>query len=157
LRTFTLLKGQPVFISKTGKAVGVISDLQLSHDGSIQAIVVDVKGLFGRDRHIPVQSVESFGHDGVMITNQDDRHTGFDKSGHYLCHHHGLLGQLLYTTEGEKLGIVEDVYFDENLGTILGYEVSEGFFADLSEGKKVIKTKAPLQFGEDIILIEIDM
>ncbi|MFZ3588272.1 PRC-barrel domain-containing protein [Bacillus sp. DJP31] len=156
MRTFTLLKGLPVYNSKTGKALGVIDDLQLSSDGMIQAIVVDVKGLFGRDRHIPVQNVLSFGQDGVMINDFQVQHTGFDKSSHYLCHQHGLLGQLIYTAEGEKLGIVEDVYFDENLGTILGYEVSVGFFADLSEGKRVIKSNTPLQYGEDIILIDLD-
>jgi uncharacterized protein YrrD len=157
LRTFTLLKGQPVFNVNTGKTVGNVSDIQLSSDGNIDAIVFDVKGLFGRDRHIPVQDVISFGRDGVMIqSDRNQENVGYEKTGHYLCHHHGLIGRLLYTTEGEKLGIVEDVYFDEKLGTILGYEVSEGFFADLSEGKKVVKTSTPLHFGEDIILIEID-
>jgi uncharacterized protein YrrD len=156
LRTFTLLKGQPVFNQKTGKTIGNVSDIKLSNDGTIEAIVIDVKGFFGRDQHIPLQDVLSFGHDGVMVHPQQEVKAGYEKSGHYLFHHHGLIGQLLYTTEGEKLGIVVDVYFDEKMGTIVGYEVSEGFFADLTEGKRVIKTSTPLQFGEDIILIEID-
>jgi uncharacterized protein YrrD len=156
LRTFTLLKGQPVFDVTTGKTIGNIADFKLSDNGRIEAIVTDVKGLFGRDQHISFKDIRSFGNDGVMVQLQNENHSGYEKSGHYLYHHHGLMGQLLYTTEGEKLGMVEDVYFDEKLGTILGYEVSEGFFADLTEGKKVINTSAPLQFGEDIILIEID-
>ncbi|WP_246940688.1 PRC-barrel domain-containing protein [Bacillus pinisoli] len=155
MRTFSLLKGQPVFDSVTGKTIGVVSDLQVSDEGSIEAVIVDVKGFFERDRFIHFNDILSFGKDGVMI-NKETLHTGFTKTNHYLCHHHGLLGQLLYTTEGEKLGIVDDVYFDENLGTIVGYEVSEGFFADLSEGKRVINSKHPLQFGEDIVMIEID-
>ncbi len=157
MRTFNLLKGVPVFNSKTGKALGVVSDLQFTHEGAIQSIVVDSKGIFERDRHISINRILSFGPDGIMVNATNALQTGYDKTSHYFCHNHGLLGQLLYTTEGEKLGIVEDVYFDENLGTILGYEISEGFFADLSEGKRVIKTNAPLQYGEDIILIDLDM
>ncbi|WP_456278173.1 PRC-barrel domain-containing protein [Bacillus sp. AK128] len=156
MRTFTLLKGLPVYQSSTGKAIGIVSDLELTNDGLIKSIVVDVKGLFERDRSIQIDDVTSVGTDGVMIKDVDLHHSGIEKSSHYLCHHQGLLGRLLYSTEGEKLGIVEDVYFDENLGTILGYEVSEGFFADLSEGKKIIKTNHPLQFGEDIVLVEIN-
>ncbi|MBM6619692.1 PRC-barrel domain-containing protein [Bacillus suaedaesalsae] len=157
MRTFTLLKGQPVFNKSTGEIIGHVSDLKLSIEGNIDSIVIDQKGLFGRDRHIPVQDITSFGHDGVMIKpHEESQSVGYDKEGHYLCHGHGLIGQMLFTTEGEKLGIVEDVYFDENLGTIIGYEVSEGFFADITEGKKVVKTANPLQFGQDIILIEIN-
>ena len=155
LRTFSLLKGLPVYISETGKKIGVVSDIQISNEGTIQSIVVDVKGLFERDRHFRIEDVISFGLDGMMIKQQSTPYKS-NRDGHYLNHHHGLIGQLLYTTEGEKLGIIEDVYFDEKLGTILGYEVSEGFFADLSEGKRVINSKTPLQFGEDIVLIEID-
>lgn len=156
LRTFSLLKGLPVYNVKTGKKVGIVSDLRLSDHGSIEAIVIDVKGLFGRDQQIPIQDVLSFGNDGIMVEAQNSFQTGFDKSSHYLYHYQGLIGRLLYSTEGEKLGIVEDVYFDEKLGTIIGYEISEGFFADISEGKRVIKTNSPLQFGKDITLIEID-
>ncbi|KAA0549569.1 photosystem reaction center subunit H [Bacillus sp. BGMRC 2118] len=157
LRTFTLLKGQPVFNKNSGEIIGHVSDLKLSTEGTIDSIVIDQRGLFGRDKHIPVQDITSFGHDGVMIQPQESHSVGYDKESHYLCHGQGLIGQLLFTTEGEKLGIVEDVYFDEQLGTIIGYEVSEGFFADITEGKKVVKTTNPLQFGQDIILIEINM
>lgn len=157
LRTFTLLKGQPVVYLNTGKIIGHVSDLKFSPEGNIESIVIDQKGLFGRDRHIPVQDIASFGNDGVMIQPHEETHSvGYEKDSHYLCHGHGLLGRIIYTTEGEKLGIVEDVYFDENLGTIVGYELTEGFFADITEGKKVVKTTNPLQFGQDIILIEID-
>jgi uncharacterized protein YrrD len=155
LRTFTLLKGLPVYDSSSGKAAGIVSDLEISNNGLVKSVVVDMKGLFERDRLISVDDVVSFGTDGVMIKKLNTLSSGFEKKNHYFCHQ-SLLGKLLYSKEGEKLGIIEDVYFDSNLGTILGYEVSEGFFADLSEGKKIIKTNNPIQFGEDIILIEID-
>ncbi|MBM7660714.1 uncharacterized protein YrrD [Bacillus mesophilus] len=156
MRTFTLIKGMPVYDSSTGKALGVVSDLMVSNEGVIRAVMLDVKGLFERDRLISIDKVLSIGTDGVMLEDRSSLQSGIvEEPDHFLCDH-DLVGKLLFTKEGEKLGIVDDVYFDANLGTILGYEVSEGFFADLSEGKKNVKTNHPLQFGEDIVLIEID-
>ncbi|MFD1736691.1 PRC-barrel domain-containing protein [Bacillus salitolerans] len=156
MRTFSLIKGLPVFHNKTGKYMGTIRDLLLSNKGDIQSIVVDGKGLFHPDHLIDFNHIISFGQDGVMIHEHLEQLKRKKAESYYLSHHHGLLGRDLYSTEGERLGIIDDVYFDEKLGTILGYEVSEGFFADIAEGKKVIPTKNPLQFGEDIIQIEID-
>jgi uncharacterized protein YrrD len=155
LRTFSLLKGLPVVDINIGKILGKVSDLTLSDNGEVKSLIVEPKRLFNRKRTINLLNISSFGHDGVMV-NSRNLSINSKKDNHYLCHYHGLLGKWLYSTEGEKLGILNDVYFDENLGTILGYEVSEGFFADISEGKKIIYTSSPLQFGEDMILIELD-
>ena len=66
-----------------------------------------------------------------------------------------LSGRPLLTSEGEKLGLVEDVYFMEELGTIVGYEVTEGLIADIKEGRKVVKTEHPLTIGKDILVIQL--
>ncbi len=58
--------------------------------------------------------------------------------------------------EGEKLGIVEDVYFQEELGTIVGYECTDGFFSDLKEGKRVVKTDEPPAIGKDTIIVNVE-
>jgi uncharacterized protein YrrD len=50
----------------------------------------------------------------------------------------------LLTAEGEKLGLLEDVYFLEEVGTIVGYEVTEGLVADLVEGRRVVKSNSKL-------------
>ena len=47
---------------------------------------------------------------------------------------------MMISKEGERLGLLEDVYFLEEVGTIVGYELSDGFFSDIMEGKRVIKT-----------------
>ena len=54
----------------------------------------------------------------------------------------------MLTAEGEKLGLLEDVYFMEELGTIIGYEVTEGLVADLVEGRRVVKTNASLTIAD---------
>jgi uncharacterized protein YrrD len=60
------------------------------------------------------------------------------------------------TRDGERLGLLEDVYFSEQMGTIEAYELTDGFFADIAEGKKVVKASGePLTIGKDTIVIDL--
>lgn len=63
-----------------------------------------------------------------------------------------MLGKPMVTYNGENIGLLEDVYIQENLGTIVGYEVSDGFFADISEGRKVLENTS-ISIGEDTIVV----
>ncbi|MCA1031860.1 PRC-barrel domain-containing protein [Bacillus timonensis] len=157
MRTFSLLKGLPVYEESTGTMLGTVCDLCISNDGNVKSLVMDSKGLFQRDRLIPISSVTSFGSDGVMVAS---KHRLFpfhhDKQSFFLYNHHGLFRKPILTSEGEKLGLLEDVYFHEEMGRIVGYEITDGFFADITEGKKVIKTNQPLTIGKDIIVVNLE-
>ena len=43
-----------------------------------------------------------------------------------------LLGTPVMTTEGERVGSIGDMYFDEASGSIIGYEVSGGAVGEQS-------------------------
>ena len=45
-----------------------------------------------------------------------------------------LLGTPVVTTVGERVGQIGDMYFDEESGAILGYEVSGGTLGDVLRG-----------------------
>ena len=61
----------------------------------------------------------------------------------------------MITKEGERLGFLEDVYFMEEVGTIIGYELSDGFFSDIMEGKRVIRADQPPAIGKDAIIVNV--
>jgi uncharacterized protein YrrD len=156
LRTFSLLKEAPVFQISNGKTIGCVKDLCLNNEGEIKGLIVNRKRLFSKKAILPIEHVQSFGLDGIIVENETCLQVQKDKSDHLFTHpHRGILGKPLLTAEGEKLGLVEDVYFNEELGTILGYEVTEGFFADLKEGRKVVKTDKPLVYGKDVLFVHM--
>jgi uncharacterized protein YrrD len=156
LRTFSLLKGQQVYEEKSGKILGQVYDLCLNETGKVTALLMDSKGMFQRDRMIPIENVTAFGKDGIMVeSDRELQPITKEKTNHTLYSHHGLYRKPLLTSEGEKLGLIEDVYFQEELGTIIGYEVTDGFFADITEGKKVVKTTEPLTIGKDVIVVNV--
>ncbi|MCH1627681.1 PRC-barrel domain-containing protein [Ferdinandcohnia quinoae] len=158
MRTFTLLKDLPVYDEQAGKLLGRVSDICITNEGKVSGLLVKGKGFFEKNRLAPIECISSFGNDGVMVSDKgmleqlDDES---EKTTYFLHSHHGLFQKPILTSEGEKLGLLEDVYFTEEMGTIIGYEITDGFFADITEGKKVVKAKQPFTVGEDVIVIDL--
>lgn len=60
------------------------------------------------------------------------------------------------SNDGEQLGLLDDVYFLEEVGTIVGYELTDGFFSDIAQGKRVIRTPNPPQIGKDAMIVSVN-
>ncbi len=149
LRTFSTVEGLPVIALSNGVEYGHVLDL-LYENGSVMGFLIDPKGWFTRHLFLPVSSVSSFGQDGIMIEGSQALKPCSKAVKKALPLKNGkrrLHGTPLLTKEGEKLGLVEDVYFLEEMGTIIGYEVTDGLVADLLEGRKVVKSRARLTIG----------
>lgn len=156
MRTFTNVYGQSVFDLGTGQELGKIEDLYIDHKtGKIIGLVIDKKGWFNQDMLLPIESIKQFGTDGIMISSKNVLKPFRKGSVSFAEGKKRLKGKPLLTAEGEKLGLVEDVYFMEEMGNIVGYEVTEGLIADIKEGKKVVKTKNPPTIGEEVLIVEI--
>lgn len=155
LRTFSLLKGLPVYEKSKGKKIGEVCDLNITSQGLVKGLIVKQGGIFRKNQTINIEDVSSFGWDGVMIDNDEKLKALQEVPEYTLQHHHQLQGKVVMTAEGEKLGILDDVYFMEEMGTIVGYEISDGFFSDVTEGKQVVKTSESPAIGEDAIIVKV--
>lgn len=156
LRTFSLLKGQPVFESKTGAKIGEITDLYITSEGVVTGLLVK-KGVFFKHTYfLDIQDVASFGWDGVMIEDDDSLERLKTNPEYTLNHQHSLNGKMLISKSGESLGLLQDVYFHEELGTIVGYEITDGFFSDITEGKQIIQSEKPPAIGKDAIIVDVN-
>jgi uncharacterized protein YrrD len=153
LRTFSLVKGLPVYEQETGKMLGKVSDLCFTNTGKIEGLIMECKKFFERCRYIPMSAITAIGTDGVIVAvSSAIQHVNLSEQSYSLYTHRGIAGKPVITSKGEKLGLLDDVYFHEHLGTIEGYEITEGFFADVTEGKKRIQT-VPLTVGEEAIIV----
>ncbi|WP_449537082.1 PRC-barrel domain-containing protein [Ferdinandcohnia sp. Marseille-Q9671] len=158
MRTFTLLKDLPVYDENSAEILGRVSDLCITPNGKVSALIMQGKGLFDKYRVVPIESISSLGDDGVMVSDRQliERLDNEAQAPTYFLHtHHGLFRKPILSKDGVKLGLLEDVYFSEELGTIIGYEITDGFFADITEGKKVVKTNQPLKISEDVIVVDV--
>ncbi|MEH7124020.1 PRC-barrel domain-containing protein [Bacillus sp. JJ1773] len=155
MRTFSLLKGLPVIEIESGTKIGEVFDISISSGGVVTGLIVRKGAFFKKSLLLEVKNVSSFGWDGVMVETEQvlepikkmDEYT-FDSQNR-------LIGKMMMTREGERLGLLEDVYFQEEVGTIVGYELSDGFFSDMLEGKRVVKTESPPAIGKDAIIVNV--
>jgi uncharacterized protein YrrD len=156
LRTFSKLKGLPVYSNSNADLLGHIADLCLSSNGSVIGLMMEGKGLFNRDRFVPIESIEALGENGVMIEDKNKLISIQNMRANYSYNTYGDIHyKSVLTKEGQKLGLLEDVYFSEKEGIIEAYELTDGFFADIAEGKKVVKaTGESLLISKDAIVID---
>lgn len=141
-----------------GEEIGKVIDL-LFHETQVKGLLIDKNGWLNRHLFVPLENIHAIGHDALTIDHVDMLKP-YDRKHfpHYLLQTgpKKLVGKTLMSTEGEKLGLVEDVYFHEEMGNIVGYEVTDGFIADLKEGKRVLQSKAPLTVGDEVLVIDLN-
>jgi uncharacterized protein YrrD len=156
LRTFSLLKGKRVY-DKGGECLGEVCDICIGEDGLVTDLLLLAKGLVGKKYRLPIQSVSSFGDGGLIIESKNSlvKYQGLDDE--YTMHHHQPLSKKnTLSQQGDQLGLLDDVYFMEEVGTIVGYELTDGFFSDITEGKRVIRTAQPPQIGKDAVIVSVN-
>lgn len=154
MRTFSLLKGLPVFEVKSGLKIGEVYDLNISGEGRVYALMVRNGLLIKKTLMVRLENVFAFGKDGIMV--KDAQVFEPLKATPARTFERSLAGKAMFSSDGTELGLLEDVYFLEKLGTIIGYKLTDGFFSDLTEGKQVIQIAAPPAIGEEAIIVDVN-
>ncbi|MDO4263955.1 MAG: PRC-barrel domain-containing protein [Deinococcus sp.] len=152
------LLGRHVVDLSTGERVDSVRDIVFDHGANlVLGLVVDGGGswLRRRDRVIPFSAVYSVGEDAVMITSAQDTASEEEQARmkEIMDSKVNLIGMALLTSQGEDLGRIGDVVFDEYSGRVEGYEVSGGLFADATGGRSFVPAPESVQIGKDVAIV----
>jgi uncharacterized protein YrrD len=103
--------------------------------------------------------ISSIGKDAVIVDSEDpllllDSSTK-DWTG-ILSGQKKLRGRPVILSNGCEVGRLENVYFMEEVGTLVGYELSDGWMSDVKVGRKMLKSDIPLVWGEDVLIAPTD-
>lgn len=146
----------PVFEIQTGSKIGEVCDLSLTDNGVVKGLLLKKGVVLKKTYIIYLEHVSSFGQDGVMIEDESLLELVNETTDSETIEvGYSLIGKTLMTKQGEQLGLLEDVYFLEEVGRIVGYKCSDGFFSDILEGKRVVKTDEPPAIGKDAIIVNV--
>lgn len=143
----------------TGKKLGQVYDLLFDDEGELRGVQLDAKGIWRKGPIIPIEQILSIGEDALTVAT-DEVNFSFDPAitlHSILDGNVKLKGKQVITTNGVELGVVEDVYFHQDMGTIIGYELTDGFLSDITKGRKVLPVNEPYTVGEDAIIVPIEM
>ncbi|GGI73007.1 PRC-barrel domain-containing protein [Deinococcus wulumuqiensis] len=154
------LLGRPVVAVSNGAQVDNVHDVVFDHQGNrVLALLVEEGGWFSAGKAVPFERVQSIGEKAVMIATPEDvvntRRDPVLKEA--LAGKTNLIGMTLLTTDGQTLGKITDVYFDERSGQVEGYEASGGLFADMTNGRTFIPAPQTIQIGKDSAIVPADV
>ncbi len=153
MRTFLEIKEAAVHSRSTGKKLGNVKDLRLNQDGSIAGLACKTGRMFRNGAIVAFQDIHAIGPDTVIVT----RENALQRVGHGDAWNvSDVVGKPVLTEGGEQLGLLENVYFHEEEGILLGYEVTNGFFTDLAEGRVVYFTDFPAAIGEEALIVRLN-
>ncbi|SDW65700.1 Uncharacterized protein YrrD, contains PRC-barrel domain [Marininema mesophilum] len=148
--------GLPVVHVKTGKRMGDVKDLLFDEEQRLRGLLLECGGWIRSGRFIPVERIRAFGVDAVILDSEADifpLSRGQKAWMSLLTGERKLKGRPILSQCGQALGTVEGVYFREEMGILSGYELSDGFFNDLREGRKIYRPQVPLVWeGEDVLI-----
>ncbi len=148
--------GKDVLSLADGVRIHSVKDLIIGEENDgVVALLVDEGGLFSGSTVVPIESVHSFGKDAVVIAD-----TGSVVAASSLPRVHAtidrkesLLGKKVFTDQGQQLGTIGDMYFNETDGQIVGLEVSGGTFGDLTKGTSYLPIADVQRSGPDVVFV----
>jgi uncharacterized protein YrrD len=151
--------GLPVIAVDGGRKLGEVRDFLLGA-WHVKGLLLDPKYWFGSARAIACEGIQSIGSDAVIVSDPEAIYTfgDFTEQGRlFISGKKKLQGMPVVTYNGQQLGYIEDVYFDEKLGKkITGLELTDGLISDITEGRKVVMINEEAQLGEDAVIVHGD-
>ena len=140
--------GLPVLNLKSGDQIGWVQDVVFDEDNrKISGVLLESAHIFHSNKGIPREYVAAVGKDALTI------------SDHVVQEVLGVkwsekVGNQVFTQGGEAKGTIEDVFLDDSAENIVGFEVSDGLFSDLLEGRGTILQENVMVDGKDVLIVE---
>jgi uncharacterized protein YrrD len=157
MRKGTSLEGLKVIGQSDGTDLGRVRDVVFDYETSrVLALVLSGKELFGLidAQVVPWSYIREIGPDSIMVESGASIIRAGDDPvvKAEMEREHGLKGREIHTTDGKNLGSFSDIYF-QNDGTVVGYEVSGGVFADMSTGRRFMPIPTSFTIGQDVAIV----
>jgi uncharacterized protein YrrD len=149
--------GKDILALDEGTRLQKVNNLIIDPGGQrLVGLVVDEGGLMSSTKVVPIEEVSSFGRDAVVVEGQHSIVTTAEapEIKDIVDHAEKFVGKKVFTVTGDDQGTIADIYFDEPTGTVLGYEVSGGLFADTAKGTAYLPTEDITSIGADVIYVE---
>ncbi|GGR49203.1 hypothetical protein GCM10008959_08000 [Deinococcus seoulensis] len=152
--------GRPIIAVSSGERIDTVHDVIFDHQANqVLGLLVDEGGWFSAAKAVPFGEIRSIGEDAIMVGAPDavttTREDGRLKEA--LDSKSSLIGLTLMTTDGQNLGKIADVFFDEYTGRVEGYEATGGLFADLSSGRTFVPVPESVQIGVDTAIVPVEV
>jgi len=139
----------PVIFEESGDRLGLVKDILFDETENIVTGIIVEKGslLNSQNKTIPRTDIISFGKESVSVKKMSENQA-------YGTSWSEKVGSKVYDGDGEIKGTIEDIFVDNLVNKVLGYEISDGLFSDLFKGRQAIFAENILAESEDVVVVE---
>lgn len=151
--------GMSVVTCDKGHELGRVKDLIVHRvQNRVVGLLMRQGGWFQHARVLPLSDVLSFGADAIMVPSEKAvvESEQVPDIQRILEQKKMLGGTILMTANGNEIGKVKDVRFDENSGSIEGFEVVTGGVADANSARAFLPAGQDVVVGEGAVLVSDD-
>ncbi|WP_438434408.1 PRC-barrel domain-containing protein [Gorillibacterium sp. sgz500922] len=151
------LVGLPVIEVASGQKIGTVQDLMFDR-WTACCLLLETRVWFKSPRAVEWKEGVSVGEDAVilprgMVVRDCPAST---ETTFFLLKERNITGIPVLSRNGQELGVIEDVYIASELDKrILGFELSEGFLTDVTEGRKWLPFPDKITFGKDAVIVPV--
>jgi uncharacterized protein YrrD len=156
MRKGTDLIGKPIIDYECGSQLATVKDLIFSQDqDSLLALLTEEPGWFRSGKMVLVNHILAIGADGIIVKSSDSilPVNQVPAIKELLDKKNILRGTQIITLNGRNLGKMVDLYFNASTGSVEGYEVSGGLFADAYTGRSFVPTSQTFRIGQDFAFV----
>ncbi|HVJ50463.1 PRC-barrel domain-containing protein [Desulfitobacterium sp.] len=142
------LIGLPVLNLKSGDAIGWIQDVVFDSEAhKVSGMLLENGHIFHSGKGLPRSAIAAVGKDALTVKDnlvQDIKGVKWSEK----------VGNQVFTQAGEAKGTIQDVFLDDSADSIVGFEVSDGLFSDLIQGRGAILQENIMVDGKDVLIVE---
>lgn len=156
MRKGTEVIGLPVLTFDTGETIAEVKEVLFDPEGNrVLGILLEGDGWLRETRAIPFSRIKSIGPD-VVIADSAAAMVGADSNeeiARAVRTDRIVRGARAFTENGQDLGEIREVIFDERTGVVSGYVMSGGIFADRFRNKPVMPAPERVRLGKRVIYV----
>ena len=148
--------GKPILSLADGARLHEVKDVILgAGNDTVVGLLADEGGFLASSLVVPIDEVSGFGRDAVVVARRESVVAAKEvpEIGSIVARHQSLLGTRVFTETGDDQGKINDVYFDEPTGRILGFELSGGVITDAAQGTRYIPVEELVRVGPDVAYV----
>jgi uncharacterized protein YrrD len=151
------LEGKSIISATDGQIIAKVDDVMVDPAAlRVAALVTSKGGLLRREvKLIPSDRVQVWGQD-VILVDQPDVIVKRDELPHteeWLAVSGQLRGRDVVSTEGTRIGQLEDIVLDSN-GELVSYDLGQVFVKDPQLQSKWIPARATRSLGQDVLIVD---
>ena len=149
-------------VTRRGVNMGDVADVQI--DPAEQRVlklavdwIADLRQVYGPDMDLPFTQITNFQPHQLVVRDEIAETAGLDllnygEEGLFLSATQ-ILDHPVRTQEGRELGTLADVFFDEDDGAIIGYEVVNPETEHMPTRSLILSPSTDLEVRQDVVIV----